>query len=159
MIKNIKTEMESIKKLFIDLFIWKTCMWAKKKMMTTCENFFLLLMPCSHIIYMWINRKCKTKQNKTVEELSWSAISVAECEIIFFIMYVYKYGLTLWLFVYIVDIQKKNVGQIEFFSPLSSRSRFLFLLLIFCCHRQCSRNRFKYFFSTFSILDIKIRQH
>lgn len=56
---------------------------SKKKMMTTCENFFLLLMPCPHIIYMWINRKCKTKQNKTVEELSWSAISVAECEIIF----------------------------------------------------------------------------
>lgn len=68
-------------------------MWAKKKMMTTCENFFLLLMPCSHIIYMWINRKCKTKQNKTVEELSWSAISVAECEIIIF----YYVCVQIWL--------------------------------------------------------------
>lgn len=151
--------MESIKKLFIDLFIWKTCMWAKKKMMTTCENFFLLLMPCPHIIYMWINRKCKTKQNKTVEELSWSAISVAECEIIFFIMYVYKYGLTLWLFVYIVDIQKKMWVKSNFSLLFLLARVSCFCCLFFVVIANAAETDSNIFFSTFSILDIKIRQH
>lgn len=145
--------MESIKKLFIDLFICKTCIWAKKTKMTTCENFFLL-MAMSTYVCMRINRKCKTKQNKTFEELSWSAIYLWQSVKFFYFVCVQIWLDSVALFVYIVII-KKNVGQIEFFlSPLSSRSRFLFLLLIFCCHRQCSRNRFKFFY-TFSILDIK----
>lgn len=150
--------MESIKKLFIDLFIWKTCMWAKKKMMTTCENFFLLLMPCSHIIYMWINRKCKTKQNGRRIELKRN-ICGRVWNYFFYYVCVQIWLDSVALCIYRRYSKKKCGSNRIFLSPLSSRSRFLFLLLIFCCHRQCSRNRFKYFFSTFSILDIKIRQH
>lgn len=109
------------------IIYWPLHLKDEKKMMTTCENFFLLLMPCPHIIYMWINRKCKTKQNGRRIELKRNICG--RVWNFFFIMYVYKYGLTLWLFVCIVDIQKKNVGQIEFFSLLFLLAR----VSCFCC--------------------------
>lgn len=69
----------------------------------------------------------KTKQNGRRIELKRNICG--RVWTYFFIMYVYKYGLTLWLFVYIVDIQKKNVGQIEFFSLLFLLAR----VSCFCC--------------------------